>query len=209
MKIDHEFTVGVPIGRAWDVLTDLEGVAPCMPGAQLTGVEGDVYSGKVRIKVGPVVSDYAGTARFVEKDDASYHAVIDAKGKDSRGNGSATATIDAQLRPDGDQTVVFVETDLAISGKVAQFGAGMIKEVSAKLLGQFVTNLEARLLVPVPTSAEPSVTAGAAESTPMAAPEPEPLDLLSIAGSSAYKRLIPLGVGLVAVVALVIYLIVR
>src|ERR1022692_5207824 len=87
MKIDNEFTVGVPIDRAWAVLTDLEGIAPCMPGAVLTGVEGDVYSGKVKVKVGPITSEYAGTAQFVEKDEASYRAVIDAKGRDVRGAG--------------------------------------------------------------------------------------------------------------------------
>lgn len=84
MKIDNEFTVGVPIERAWKVLTDLEGIAPCLPGAQLTGVDGDVYSGKVKFKVGPVISEYAGTARFVKKDASAYRAAIDAKGKDSR-----------------------------------------------------------------------------------------------------------------------------
>ncbi|HYU02472.1 MAG TPA: SRPBCC family protein, partial [Jatrophihabitantaceae bacterium] len=98
MRIENEFTVSVPIERAWNVLTDLAGIAPCMPGAQLTGVEGDVYSGKVKVKVGPVTSEYAGTARFVEKDDATYHAVIDAKGRDSRGAGNASAAISAQLR---------------------------------------------------------------------------------------------------------------
>jgi carbon monoxide dehydrogenase subunit G len=97
MKIDNEFTVSAPIERAWEVLTDLEGIAPCLPGAVLTGREGDVYNGKVKIKVGPVTSEYAGTASFIEQDDAAHHAVIDAKGRDSRGAGNATATITADL----------------------------------------------------------------------------------------------------------------
>ncbi|MBO0789144.1 MAG: SRPBCC family protein, partial [Actinobacteria bacterium] len=145
MQIDNEFTVSVPIEQAWRVLTDLEGIAPCMPGAQLTGVEGDVYSGRVKVKVGPVTSEYKGTAQFAEKDDAAHHAVIDAKGRDARGAGNASALITAQLTPDGSRTVVNVSTDLKISGRIAQFGSGMIKEVSVKLLGQFVDNLEAKL----------------------------------------------------------------
>jgi uncharacterized protein len=148
MKIDNEFTVSVPIDAAWAVLTDLEGIAPCLPGAQLTGVQGDVYTGKIKIKVGPVVSNYAGTAQFVEKDDANHRAVIDAKGKDSRGSSNASAAIHAALRAAGDRTVVSVHTDLNITGKIAQFGGGAIKEVSAKLLGQFVDNLETKLLAP-------------------------------------------------------------
>ena len=145
MRITNEFTVHTPIDRAWRVLTDLEGIAPCMPGARLTGVDGDVYHGKVRVKVGPVVSDFTGTARFTEKDDQAHRAAIDAKGRDARAAGNASALVTAVLRPEGDSTVVSVDTDLKISGKLAQFGSGMIKEVSGKLLGQFVTNLEAKL----------------------------------------------------------------
>jgi carbon monoxide dehydrogenase subunit G len=145
MKIANEFTVHVPIEQAWKVLTDLEGIAPCLPGAQLTGVDGGVYKGKVKVKVGPVISEFAGTAQFAEKDDAAHRAVIDAKGRDARSAGNAAAMITAQLRPDGDSTVVNVDTDLKISGKLAQFGSGMIKEVSQKLLGQFVTALEDKI----------------------------------------------------------------
>jgi uncharacterized protein len=145
MKLDNEFTVGVPIEQAWAVLTDLELIAPCMPGAQLTGVTGDVYSGKVKIKVGPVTAEYAGTAQFSVKDETAYRAVIDARGRDSRGNGNAIAVISAQLQPADGSTRVSVSTDLTIAGRIAQFGSGMIKEVSAKLLGQFVTCLEGKL----------------------------------------------------------------
>jgi carbon monoxide dehydrogenase subunit G len=145
MKITNEFTVHTPIARAWQVLTDLEGIAPCMPGAALTGVDGDVYQGKVKIKVGPVISEFAGTARFTEKDEAGYRAVIDAKGRDARSAGNASALVTAVLTPAGESTSVSVDTDLKISGKLAQFGSGMIKEVSGKLLAQFVANLEAKL----------------------------------------------------------------
>jgi carbon monoxide dehydrogenase subunit G len=145
MKITNEFTVHTPIERAWEVLTDLPGIAPCMPGARLTGVEGDVYQGKVKVKVGPVISEFAGTARFTEKDASAYRAAIDAKGRDARSAGNASALVTAVLKAEGDSTLVSVDTDLKISGKLAQFGSGMIKEVSGKLLTQFVTNLEAKL----------------------------------------------------------------
>ncbi|WP_112672822.1 SRPBCC family protein, partial [Micromonospora saelicesensis] len=171
MKITNEFAVTVPIERAWAVLTDLEGLAPCLPGAQLTDVDGDVYQGRVRVKVGPVVSEFAGTARFVEKDDAAYRGVIDAKGRDARSAGTASALVTAHLRADGDRTLVSVDTDLKISGRLAQFGSGMIKEVSGKLLAQFVANLEAKLAAEPPAphpNAEP-VTAPSA-----APPEPTP-----------------------------------
>jgi uncharacterized protein len=154
MKIANEFTVHVPIETAWKVLTDLEGIAPCLPGAQLTGVDGDVYKGKVKVKVGPVISEFAGTAQFVEKDDAAYRGVIDAKGRDARSAGNAAAMITAQLRADGDSTVVSVDTDMKISGKLAQFGSGMIKEVSEKLLGQFVASLEAKIAADNPAGTD-------------------------------------------------------
>ena len=159
MRITNEFTVHTPVERAWEVLTDLSGVAPCLPGAQLTGVDGDVYRGKVKVKVGPVVSDFSGTARFVEKDQAAHRAVIDAKGRDARSAGNAAALVTAVLRSDGDRTLVSVDTELKISGRLAQFGSGMIKEVSGKLLAQFVRNLEAKL-------AESPDEAAAAEGVP-------------------------------------------
>ena len=145
MQLDNEFTVSVPIEQAWAVLTDLELIAPCMPGAQLTGVNDGVYTGRVKIKVGPVTAEYAGTAQFTEKDGAAYLAVIDARGRDSRGQGNATAVISAQLQSQESGTVVTVHTDLSIAGRIAQFGSGMIKEVSAKLLTQFVQCLEQKL----------------------------------------------------------------
>jgi carbon monoxide dehydrogenase subunit G len=167
MKIANEFTVHVPIDVAWKALTDLEGIAPCLPGAQLTGVDGDVYRGKVKVKVGPVISEFAGTARFAEKDDGAYRGVIDAKGRDARSAGNATALITAQLRADGGSTVVNVDTDLKISGKLAQFGSGMIREVSQKLLGQFVTSLEAKIAADNGTApAEPKAPAPAEAQAP-------------------------------------------
>jgi carbon monoxide dehydrogenase subunit G len=236
MRLDNEFTVGVPIDQAWSVLTDLELIAPCMPGAQLTGVNDGVYTGKVKIKVGPVTAEYAGTAQFTEKDAAAYKAVIDARGRDSRGQGNANAVISAQLRADGDSTVVTVGTDLTIAGRVAQFGSGMIAEVSAKLLGQFTDCLEARLgagqlgSVTEGSVAAGSVSAGSAAggaspgdgaaasgaagppgaSAPAGGPAAEPaaINLMSVAGGAIYKRLIPVVIGII-VIAVIIVLIVR
>ncbi|MEW2427062.1 SRPBCC domain-containing protein [Micromonospora sp. NPDC047644] len=190
MKITNEFAVTVPIDRAWAVLTDLEGLAPCLPGAQLTDVDGDVYQGRVRVKVGPVVSEFAGTARFVEKDDAAYRGVIDAKGRDARSAGTASALVTAHLRPDGDRTLVSVDTDLKISGRLAQFGSGMIKEVSGKLLAQFVANLEAKLAAdpPAPRPHAHTVAATSAatsESTPAAS---EPTTAVSESSTTAVSE---------------------
>jgi uncharacterized protein len=219
MKIDNQFSVNVPIDEAWNALTDLERIAPCMPGAQLTGRDGDAYLGTVKVKVGPVISEFAGTASFVEKDEATYHAIIDAKGRDSRGSGNASATITAQLRSDGAaRTTVMVETDMKISGKLAQFGSGMIAEVSSKLLGQFAASLEQLLASsPEPSSdtdpiAEPASGAQpTATSTPTAfrpSAAPQPVDLTHLAGGAVAKRALPVLAGIV-VVAVIIYVIVR
>lgn len=166
MKIDNEFTVSVPVERAWEALTDLAAVSLCLPGAQLTGVEGDVFSGEVRVKVGPVISEYAGTAQFAERDDTAHRAVIQAKGRDSRGAGNASALITMQLRADGQRTVVAVDTDLKISGKIAQLGGGMIKEVSEKLMGQFVDCLESKLAAPA--APEPPTVSSTPDEMPSA-----------------------------------------
>ena len=145
MKIANQFTVSAPIEQAWDVLCDLEQVIPLMPGAQLIGHEGDDYLGKVKVKVGPVTSEFSGKVRFVEQDRDQHRAVIDGKGKEARGTGNAAATVTAQLHEDGRKTRVTVDTDLKIVGKLAQFGSGMLQQVSEKLLGQFVESLEAKL----------------------------------------------------------------
>ncbi|MEV0911817.1 SRPBCC family protein [Streptomyces hokutonensis] len=210
MKIDNEFSVGVPVERAWQALTDLEALAPCMPGAELTGVDGDIHRGKVRVKVGPMVSQFAGTARFVERDEAAHHAVISAAGKDMRGGGNASATVDARLRGEGSGTVVTVSTDLNISGRLAQFGSGMIKEISEKLFAQFVANVETQLLATQDQPEEVPTAEAAAEPVSVAPPPTpaEPLDLMRVAGTSVYKRLVPVVVAAV-VVAVVVYLLVR
>ncbi len=202
MKIANEFTVSAPIEEAWDVLIDLEQVIPLMPGAQMTGRDGDDVQGKVKVKVGPVSSEFSGKVHFVEQDRDEHRAVIDGKGKESRGTGNATATVTVQLYEAGDQTRVTVDTDLKVVGKLAQFGSGMLQQVSEKLLGQFVASLETRLA----SDAEPEETASAvptltAASTPKAS-EPVPIDLLELAGGGALKKYGPIVLGAVVVVAL-------
>ncbi|BBZ73202.1 SRPBCC family protein [Mycobacterium paraseoulense] len=197
MKIANQFTVSAPIDQAWDVLCDLEQVIPLMPGAQLTGHEGEDYSGKVKVKVGPVTSEFSGKVRFVEQDRGQHRAVIDAKGKETRGTGNAAATVTAQLQAHGDKTSVTVDTDLKIVGKLAQFGSGMLQQVSEKLLGQFVESLEAKLAaesVAAPATPEGPPQVGRIPEPRHAATsaEPEPIDLLELAGGDQLKKYAPL-----------------
>jgi hypothetical protein len=147
MELTNTFTVSVPVEDAWAVLTDVERIAPCLPGAQLQEIEGDEYRGIVKVKVGPITAQYKGKAVFKEKDDVAHKAVLEASGRDTRGQGNANATITALLEPAGEGTKVTVTTDLTVTGKVAQFGRGVLADVSTKLLGQFVDNLEQTVLV--------------------------------------------------------------
>jgi uncharacterized protein len=198
MKIANEFTISVPVDEAWKVLSDLEQVVPLMPGAQLTGRDGDDYLGKVKVKVGPVTSEFSGKANFVERDEEHHRAVINGRGREARGSGNAAATVTTQLHPDGDRTRVTVDTDLKIVGKLAQFGSGMLQQVSEKLLGEFVQSLEAKL-------AEPAAPETPDQAVATAAAEPAPIDLIELAGGGALKKYAPvLLAGLVLVVALVL-----
>lgn len=206
MKIANQFTVSAPIEQAWDVLCDLEQVIPLMPGAQLTGHEGDDYLGKVKVKVGPVTSEFSGKVRFVELDRDAHRAVIDGKGKEARGTGNAAATVTAQLHEDGDRTSVTVDTDLKIVGKLAQFGSGMLQQVSEKLLGQFVESLEAELAAKNAPSSETPASPAATEPAAgprHAAPEPEPIDLLDLAGGDQLKKYGAAGAVVLAVLVLI------
>jgi carbon monoxide dehydrogenase subunit G len=146
VKIEDEFRVAVPVDEAWNVLLDVERIAPCMPGAQLQEIEGEEYRGIVKVKVGPITAQYKGTARIVEAREPDHTLILKAEGRDTRGQGNASATVTATLTPDADGTVVHIDTDLNITGKVAQFGRGVMADVSSKLLGQFATNLERDVL---------------------------------------------------------------
>jgi uncharacterized protein len=209
MKIANQFTVSAPIEQAWDVLCDLEQVIPLMPGAQLIGHEGEDYLGKVKVKVGPVTSEFTGKVHFVELDRAQHRAVIDGKGKEARGTGNAAATVTAQLHEDGQHTRVTVDTDLKIVGKLAQFGSGMLQQVSEKLLGQFVESLEAKLASEGPAGPAAAVAAAAPNGEVAgprhAAPEPEPapIDLLELAGAGQLQKYGPIAAAVLAVLILI------
>ncbi len=162
MELTNEFTVGVPTEQAWALLTDVERIAPCMPGAELQEVQGDEYRGVVKVKVGPITAQYKGKASFVERDVPGLRAVLRAEGRETRGQGNASTTISASLHPDAGGTRVSIVTDLAVTGRVAQFGRGVLADVSTKLLGQFVDCLETTVLGRVE----------AADESPLAASEP-------------------------------------
>ena len=209
MDLNHEFIVNVPVNDAWVILTDLERIAPCLPGAQLTEVEGDTYRGQVKVKVGPIVAQFKGQASFVTRDDAAHTASLKAEGRDPTGKGTAAATITAQLTSvTPTSTKCTVVTELTISGKVAQFGRGALADVSDKLLAQFAENLN-QLIASVPATTTTAATE-TTTSAPAAATGPEirkiesaevaPLDLLGTAGAPILKRAIPVVVALVAVV---------
>jgi carbon monoxide dehydrogenase subunit G len=156
MELEHSFSVPVPAERAWDVLLDVERVAPCMPGAALDSVEGDSIVGKIKVKVGPITMTYAGTAKFTERDRDGGVVTLEASGKETRGAGTASASVRSQLTPDGDRTQVTVHTTLNVTGKPAQFGRGVMTEVGGKLIGIFADNLAAMLAAE--SAAEPEIT---------------------------------------------------
>lgn len=224
MQLENSFTVPVPVDEAWRVLLDIERIAPCMPGAALDSVTGDDFTGKVKVKLGVITLTYQGKASFVEKDEAAHRAVIDARGRDQRGNGTAAAVVTATLAPEGTSTRVDVVTDLNITGRPAQFGRGVMTDVGNKLLGQFADKLAAQLGEGDQPAAAPAAAApetrpideirpidetrpieeippaekvqpvaeavGSVPSVPrpVQQPEPEPINLLEVAGGAALAR---------------------
>ena len=229
MELSSSFEVARSIEDTWAVLTDVERIAPCLPGAKLQEVEGEEHRGIVKIKVGPITAEYKGVATFIEKDDSSHRAVLEAKGRDTRGAGNASAVITAQLAAvDDDTTSVTVDTYLTISGKVAQFGRGVMADVSAKLMGQFADNLAAMLeedaadagggavdggdsaaeadTAPTGSSDAGGAAAGSsADSGDDSDDDVEAVDLVSMAGGAVLKRLVPTLIVLVVVVVLVVW----
>jgi carbon monoxide dehydrogenase subunit G len=165
MDLTHRFTVPASVADTWAIFNDLEAVAPCFPGAALTSVEGDDFAGTVKVKLGPVSLQYSGTGTFLQRDESTHTATFEAKGKDKRGNGTASATVTAVLLPDGTGTAVEVSTDLNVTGRPAQFGRGLMQDVSDRLLDQFVGCLSEKLQnvsaqAPAPAQPEPVVDAG-------------------------------------------------
>ncbi|HKY15905.1 MAG TPA: SRPBCC family protein [Microthrixaceae bacterium] len=232
MELTNEFSVDVSIDRAWAVLTDVETIAPCLPGAQLQEIEGEEYRGVVKVKVGPITAQYKGAATFIERDEDARRVVIKGDGRDTRGQGTATAMITAQLTEAGpERTTVAVSTDLTVTGKVAQFGRGVMADVSGKLMDQFAVNLATTVLSPgaqaasAPSEAPEPAAAGAGDASRPAAgdadrttngtggavpvvrtvdqPEAAPIDLVGTAGGSVAKRVVPvLGVAVLMLLVL-------
>ena len=163
MELSHSFTVPLGVDDTWAHFQDIAALAECFPGAVVTGVEDESFTGTVKVKLGPIALQYAGSGTFTEKDDAAHRFVVEAKGKDKRGNGTAGATVTLQMTDAGGATAVDVQTDLAITGKPAQFGRGVMQDVSDKLLGQFVSCLEQRL-APAEGATDGGSEAGAAAS---------------------------------------------
>ncbi|TGN64281.1 carbon monoxide dehydrogenase [Nocardioides eburneiflavus] len=198
MELNHRFTVPIGVEETWAHFNDIASVAECFPGAQVTEADESSFSGSVKVKLGPIALQYNGSGTFVEKDADAHRFVVDAKGKDKRGNGTAGAKVTVSMSDAGGSTDVSVETDLAITGKPAQFGRGVMQDVSDKLLGQFVACLEQRLAAPEPAPEEETPVGAAAAASvaasapaapgapaappaapppPRPAPEPEALDL--------------------------------
>jgi carbon monoxide dehydrogenase subunit G len=210
MEISDQFRVSTPIDETWKVLLDIERIAPCLPGAQLEEIDGDEFRGVVKVKVGPITAQYKGTARLAEVNEAERRILIDASGRDTRGQGNASAKILVTMTGDDNGTEVSVNTDLSITGKVAQFGRGVLGDVSAKLLGQFVERLEADVLggdqgppadPPSAPAAQPTPTAPSVAQTQgprrIDSAEVEPVDLLATAGAPVGRRLIPVAIGVI------------
>jgi carbon monoxide dehydrogenase subunit G len=227
IELDNSFTVPVPPEQAWDVLLDVERIAPCMPGATVTSVSDDEIAGQVKVKLGPLSLSYKGTAKFIEKDQANRTITIEASGKETRGAGTAAATVHASLKPaDAEgQTLVAIHTSLNVTGRPAQFGRSLLPEVSGKLIGQFATNLEALIsqdsaapggdttaaaeTTAPEASAAPGDTAGAGTTSATVTPKPaaalpqqeDSLNLLKLVGGPLMKRVLPVAAG-AAVLAL-------
>lgn len=225
MDLQNSFVVPSDIDTAWRTLQDVEGLAPCMPGATLDSHDGDDFSGSVKVKLGPVSMVYGGVAKFVSKDEANHTVVIEGSGKETKGTGTAKGTVTAVLVAEApDRTRVDVTTELTITGKAAQFGRGVMQDVAARIIDQFSANLAATMAASGAAAAAPApVAAAAAEEgapaeTAAAAPAPTPapapaalphredsIDLLGTAGAPVLKRAIPVVVGLVVVIGVIIW----
>jgi uncharacterized protein len=214
MDLQNSFVVPSDIETAFQTLQDVEGLAPCMPGATLTSHDGDDFTGSVKVKLGPVSMVFAGTARFVSKDTATWTVVIEGAGKETKGTGTAKGLVTAVLVEEApDRTRVDVNTEITITGKAAQFGRGVMQDVAARIIDQFSANLAAMMTAggAEAVAAAEAAAAGAPGVTTVTAPAPLPhheeaIDLLGTAGAPVLKRAIPVVIGLVVVVGVIIWI---
>ncbi|MET9174529.1 SRPBCC family protein [Streptomyces misionensis] len=205
MELHHEFTVPVPVEEAWPVLLDIERVAPCLPGAVVEEYDGTTVTGSVKVKVGPVTVTYRGTAVFEEQDAVAHRMVLVANGRETRGQGTARATVTGTLSERDGGTAVSVRTDLTVTGRPAQFGRGVLAEVGDRLVGRFADCLAARL-AERPEPAEEAAASEPPRAEPRAAQEPPPLDLLRTAGGPVARRVAPVVAAVAALVLVVLRL---
>jgi carbon monoxide dehydrogenase subunit G len=220
MELDHEFTVPVPVEQAWPVLLDVERIAPCMPGATLDSIDGDEFTGRLKVRLGAMTITYRGSARIASKDEAKHLVTLEGSGKEARGAGTAKATVRTELHDEGERTRVTVHTTLNVTGRPAQFGRGILAEVGGKLIGRFADSLADEISRDEP-AAEPGGPEAAApatatpetdtrpadevsrgienaERTRADRPSADAVDLLEVAGPSVAKRVVaPLLGGLV------------
>lgn len=215
MHLEHEFTINMPIEDAWKVLTDIERLAPCMPGATLIEVVDGEHRGMLTVKLGPVTTKYRGVVRFLESDRSAGRVVIEARGNELRGRGTATAKITGLMTEQGEHTRVVVHSDIDVTGTAAQFGRGVMAEVSKKLIGQFVAELERTTAegsssTPSTPSSAISAETGAAGTPTAASAEPAQsqvaLDGLGLVAVPILKRLLPVGVAVALTVVLMRWL---
>lgn len=205
MELENSFIVPSDLDTAWQTLLDVEAIAPCMPGATLETFTGDSFTATVKVKLGPVIQNFKGEGEFTSKDEATRTVVIKATGKEMKGGGTASANITAKLTAvSANETRADVVTDLTITGRVAQFGKGVIADVSKVLIGQFSDNLRQVILARTAAPTE----GGAAAPAPVLVTS-DSIDLLGSAGAPVFKRLIPVGIGLIVVVGVVVWLIAR
>lgn len=223
MKLENQFSIAVPVEEAWQVLLDIERVAPCVPGATLTSNEGDQFKGKVKVKLGPIALSYAGVIKFRSRDEEAKVAVLEGSGREARGNGTANAVVTCRLVDAGERTDVFVETELDITGKPAQFGRGAMAEVAGKLIGQFSENLaaeiesdqaavapvdEAPVAAPSDTPATTPVAEKPVVEKPVAPRKPaEPIDLIEASGYGGVvtRTAVSVAISLVVTALIVLY----
>jgi len=215
MQLTDQFTVPVAVDQLWEVLNDVERIAPCVPGFTLAEANHPEYRGRMRVKVGAITVSYDATIRFVERDEAARRVVLAVSGREVRGAGSVDATVTSTLQGDDHRTTAEMVTDVNVTGRVAQFGRGIIADVSSRMTEQFVERLNARVLAPPAAPQAPQAASATQEAAdrastasrpaPAAPPAEEPLDLGSVAAVPVLKRIAPVVAGL-ALVALVAWL---